>query len=111
MDTRLDELRTCASIPGRDKRIVLLKVSRPVPRPNQPPVQRLAGCTPDHTTAPSAKVKNVWSRVLFVLPEEQSCYMLKIKHISKGDTKFHQGLTFVVIDKWKIQFINQSTSK
>jgi len=54
--------------------------------------------------------KNVWSRVLFVLPEEQSCYMLKIKHISKGDTKLHHGLMFVVIDKCKIHFINQATS-
>jgi len=37
--------------------------------------------------------------------------MLNIKHISKDDTKFHHGLMFVVIDKYKIHFINQSTSK
>lgn len=104
-------MKICGSIPGRGKRTVLLKVSRPVPRPKQPPVQRLAGCTADHITPPSAKVKNVWSRVLFVLPEEQSCYRLEIKQISKGDTKFHHGLMFVVIDKCKIHFINQSTSK
>jgi hypothetical protein len=57
----LDELKTCGSIPGRDKRIVLLKVPRLVPRPNQLPVQRLAGCAADHITPPSAKEKNEWS--------------------------------------------------
>jgi len=37
--------------------------------------------------------------------------MLNIKHIAKVDTKFHHDLMFVVTDKCKIHFINQSTTK
>jgi hypothetical protein len=84
----------------------IIRVSRPVPRPNQTPFQRLAVCTADHRTSSSVKEKNVWSQVLLVLPQEQSGNMMNIEHISKGDTKFHDGLMFVVINKHKMHFIN-----